>query len=75
MPDKDHPNISFLRLVGITAPNSQEIIVETVMGKSELVPLGQRLTDACNSFYSEYLQDVNIRGVVTVFRLPASAAA
>lgn len=71
--ENGHPNISFLRLVGASAPEGREIIIEAVMGRSEIVQLAQRISDACNMFYSEYLQDVHMRAVVSVFRLPTAA--
>ena len=70
----DHyPNISFLRLQGASQPEGRGIIVEAVMGRSEIPPLAQRISDACNMFYAEYLQDITMRAVVTVYRLPNAA--
>ena len=68
-----YPNISFLRLVGVSA--GRDLVVETLIGRGEIAMLGQRLSDACNMFYTEYIQSVNIRSVVNVYQLPISAAA
>lgn len=68
-----YPNLSFLRLVGVSNPDGRSLIVEAVMGRSEITQLGQRLSEACNMFYGEYLQPVNVRAVVSVFTLPNAA--
>ena len=70
-----YPNISFLRLVGVSEPGGRTIIVETVLGRGEIAVAAQRMIEAINLFYSEYLQDVHVRAVVSLFNLPASAAA
>lgn len=71
--DNGYVNISFLRLVGVSMPEGRSIIVETVMGRGEIAQLAQRLSEACNLFYGEYLQPVNVRAVVSVFSLPNAA--
>ena len=71
--ENSHPNISFLRLVGISNSDGVEFVMEALIGRGEIAQLGARLSDACNMFYSEYLQPVNIRAVVSVFQLPAAA--
>ena len=73
--DHDYPNISFLRMIGVSEPNGRSIVIEALVGRGEIATLGQRLSDACNMFYTEYIQSVNIRAVVNVYQLPASVAA
>ena len=71
--EHSYPNISFLRLVGASVGDGKEIIVEAVMGRSEILQLAQRMSEACNLFYEEYIHDINVRAVVNVFRLPVAA--
>ena len=73
--DHSYPNISFLRMVGVSGPEGRDIIIEALVGRGEIATLGQRLSDACNMFYTEYIQSVNIRAVVNVYQLPTTAAA
>lgn len=68
--ESNHPNISWVRLVGASRPEGREIIFEVVIGKGELVTVAQRMTEACNMFYTEYLQPVNIKGFVGIHNLP-----
>ena len=71
--DNNHPNISYLRLCGVSNPEGRDIIVETLIGRGEIATLAQRLSDACNQFYYEYIQPVNMRAVVSVYQLPNAA--
>lgn len=63
-----YANISFLRLIGISEPEGRSFVMETVLGKSEVASMAQRLSDACNLYYGEYLQDITMRAVVSVHR-------
>ena len=67
------PNISFLRLVGASQPEGRKIIINVPVGRTELATWLQRAGDACNQFHSEYLLDVNMRAVVSLFRMPTAA--
>lgn len=71
--EHNYPNISFLRLVGVSQPDGCSLIVETVMGRGEIAALAQRISEACNLFYGEYLQQINMRAVVLVQQLPSAA--
>jgi hypothetical protein len=71
--DGGFPNISFIRLVGASREEGQSCVVEAVMSQSELAQIGQRISEACHLFYSEYLQPINIKAFVGVYRLPAAA--
>lgn len=73
--DQNYPNISFLRMAGVSEPTGRDLIIEALIGRGEIITLGQRLSDACNMFYNEYIQSVNIRAVVNVYQLPTTAAA
>lgn len=71
--DNNFPNISFLRLVGASRPEGASVVVECVMSQTELKQVGQRISEACHWFYSEYIQPVNLRAYVGVDRLPTAA--
>src|SRR3990167_1666790 len=71
--EQGHQNISFLRLVGVSRSDGVEFVMEALIGRGEIAQLGTRLGDACNMFYGEYLQPVNIKAVVSVLQLPAAA--
>lgn len=71
--DHGYPNISFLRLVGSSAPEGRDLLVETLIGRGEIPQLAQRISEASQLFYNEYLQQVNMRAVVSVYQLPSAA--
>lgn len=71
--DTGYPNISFLRLVGVSEPNGRDVVVEALVGRGEIPALAQRLSEASQMFYNEYLQQVNMRAVVSVMALPTAA--
>lgn len=71
--DHGYMNISFLRIVGASRIEGVDVVVETVLGRGEISQLAQGFSEACNLFYSEYLQQVNMRAVVSVLQLPAAA--
>ena len=73
--DHGYVNISFIRLVGASRPEGVDVIVESLVGRGEISNLAQRISEACNLFYSEYLQQVNMRAVVSVMSMPTERAA
>ena len=68
--ERSYPNISFLRLCGISKNDGVGIIIEAVIGNSEVGPLVQRISEACQLFYDEYLRQINMRAIVSVVMLP-----
>lgn len=69
--DNGYPNISFLRAVGASAPEGRDIVIEALIGRGEIGTLAQRLSEACNLFYNEYLQQVSYRARVVMEQLAA----
>lgn len=69
-----YPNISFLRLVGASRPEGRSFLMDMVISRGEMTATLQRLIDASNQFYSEFLQPVNLRGVVGIYALPIERA-
>ena len=58
-------NLSFLRLIG-AGDAGVSFICESVVGRSELERISQKLTRASEQFYAEYIQPVHIGIFVSV---------
>ena len=61
-------NISFLRLVG--AVEGTSFIYDAVVSKQELEKLATRIRKAAESFYTDYIQQVNMNIFVGIRELP-----
>jgi hypothetical protein len=70
-PNNGHTNLSFLRLVGASAPEGREFVIESVISRSELDRIATKICKASESFYMNFIQPVNINvyvGVMDVTR-------
>lgn|SRR3990167_1906546 len=60
------PNLSFLRLVGVSEPGGVTFTVDSVISRGGLEKLAHQLNLACGRFYDEYIKPAEVDITVSV---------
>jgi hypothetical protein len=60
-----HPNISFLRLVGISEPGGLTFAIRGVYSKDEVIKMRDRIADSLRRFYIDYMQPMDLTVMIS----------